>query len=80
MNISKPVCFVSGLGVAALIYSLSAVAAQPHMDNALSALRNARTELNQAEANKGGHRVRAIQLVDSAIAEVKSGMAYADVH
>ena len=51
------------------------VAAQPHMQNALAALQNARAELQVAEANKGGHRVNAIRLVNEAINEVQAGIA-----
>jgi hypothetical protein len=51
------------------------VAAQPHMQNALAALQNARAELQVAEANKGGHRVNAIRLVNEAISEVQAGIA-----
>ena len=50
---------------------------QPHMRNALNALRNARSELEVASANKGGHRRRAIDLVNQAITEVKKGIEYA---
>lgn len=56
-----------GLGVAQ--------ADQPHMRNALGDLRAARAELQTAEADKGGHRVAAIQLVDQAIEQVRAGMA-----
>ncbi len=51
------------------------VAAQPHMVNALNALQNARSELQVAEANKGGHRVNALRLIDEAIGEVQAGIA-----
>jgi hypothetical protein len=51
---------------------------QPHMQAALAALITARGELRAAVANKGGHRVKALQLVDGAIAEVQTGMAVAD--
>ena len=51
------------------------VAAQPHMQNALAALQSARAELQVAEANKGGHRVTAIRLVNEAISEVQAGIA-----
>jgi hypothetical protein len=51
------------------------VAAQPHMQNALAALQNARAELQVAEANKGGHRANAIRLVNEAISEVQAGIA-----
>jgi hypothetical protein len=48
------------------------------MQTALDALRTARSELNMATANKGGHRERALSLVDEAIDQVKAGMAYAE--
>jgi hypothetical protein len=52
-------------------------AAQPHMRAALDHLRNARTELNAAVADKGGHRAAAIRIVNDAIAEVEAGIEYA---
>jgi hypothetical protein len=55
----------------------SARAGQPHMQNALMHLREARTALERAEHNKGGHRERAIERVNQAIAEVEAGMAAA---
>jgi hypothetical protein len=44
------------------------------MRAALDELRQARSELDRAEHNKGGHREAAIRLVDQAIDEVKMGM------
>ena len=55
----------------------SARAGQPHMQNALTHLREARTALERAEHNKGGHRERAIERINQAIAEVEAGMAAA---
>jgi hypothetical protein len=52
----------------------NAQAAQPHMDNALRALRNARHQLEIAEPDKGGHRDHAIQIIDNAISEVQAGI------
>src|SRR5258705_10173669 len=52
-----------------------AYAAQPHMEAALNALLTAQTELKVAEHNKGGHRVKALELVNSAIAQVQAGIA-----
>lgn len=49
---------------------------QPHMQAALDALRNAQRELHEAEADKGGHRVRAEKLVRDAIAEVEKGINF----
>ena len=54
-----------------------AIAAQPHMTAALAALKTARAELQLAAADKGGHRVKAVNLVNDAIAEVNAGIAYA---
>lgn len=53
------------------------MADQPHMQNAKESLRLAREELRQAEPNKGGHRERAIELVDQAIDQVQQGIDYA---
>jgi mannose/cellobiose epimerase-like protein (N-acyl-D-glucosamine 2-epimerase family) len=64
------------LGVAVAVMGLqSARADQPHMQNALMHLREARTALQRAEHNKGGHRQRAIEKVNQAIAEVEAGIA-----
>lgn len=51
------------------------VAAQPHMRNALDALQTARSELQQATHNKGGHRVKALEHVNAAIVQVRRGIA-----
>jgi hypothetical protein len=47
---------------------------QPHMQAALDALQSARSNLDKANADKGGHRANAIQLVNDAIAEVRLGI------
>lgn len=47
---------------------------QPHMRAALESLKGARQQLEQAEHNKGGHREKAIKLVDRAIEQVKKGI------
>ena len=52
-----------------------AVAAQTHMDNALNDLNAARSELNAAIADKAGHRVDALGLVNQAIGQVQAGIA-----
>ena len=71
----------TGLGIGALAAAMTvgvfvgvAVADQPHMHNALDALRNARAELIASTANKGGHRAAAIRLVDQAITETQEGI------
>ena len=54
-----------------------AIGAQPHMTASLALLQNARAELVAATPNKGGHRERALGLIDQAIAEVRAGIAFA---
>ena len=73
LGLKVPVAYlVIGLVAGASI----AIAAQPNMVNALRALESARAELIQAVPNKGGHRERAIQLVDQAIVQTREGIAY----
>jgi hypothetical protein len=48
---------------------------QPHMYNALESLRAAKHQLEIAEEDKAGHRVKALGIVENAIAEVKAGIA-----
>lgn len=65
-----------GLAVLFLIGCVTG-AGQPHMVAALGHLHSAQSELESAAANKGGHRERAIVLVNQAIAEVQAGIDYA---
>ncbi|MCW2307531.1 hypothetical protein [Rhodobium gokarnense] len=53
---------------------------QVFMERAIQHLLEARRELEKASRNKGGHRVKAIQLTDMAIDEVKRGMRFAKTH
>lgn len=53
---------------------------QPHMQAALAALKQAREHLQQAEADKGGHRAAAIKATDDAIKHTEMGMKFADNH
>ena len=61
------------LGVVAIA---GAVPGQPNMQAARTSLQTARAELQKATPDKGGHRVNAIGLVNSAIAEVNAGIAF----
>ncbi len=47
---------------------------QPHMIAALDHLKAARIELEKAEHDKGGHRVKALEFVDRAIEQTKKGI------
>jgi hypothetical protein len=62
----------TGVGLGAGI----AVAGQPDMQGALSALQNAQAHLNRVTQNKGGHAAAARQLVAQAISEVDAGIAF----
>jgi len=61
--------------VAISAFNVTARADQPHMRRALEHLRAARAELQAAEHNKGGWRIRAIENTDRAIHETETGMA-----
>jgi hypothetical protein len=61
--------------VAISAFSFTARADQPHMRRALENLRAARAELEVAEHNKGGWRIRAIENTNRAIRETENGMA-----
>jgi len=57
------------------LYVVSVQAEQVHMRSALTALQTARAQLQCAERDKGGHRVKALSFVNSAISEVQLGIA-----
>ncbi len=71
--------FITGLLICGSI-SIWAAERQPHMRIALQHLREARIQLEKAAPNKGGHRAKAIELVDRAIDQVEKGIQYADRH
>ena len=50
------------------------------MQAALDEAASARSELEAAVADKGGHRGKAIALIDEAIVEVQAGMEFANAH
>ena len=66
-----------GTAIAASMGIGYAIGAQPHMTASLGLLQSARGELAAATPNKGGHRARALGLIDQAIAEVRDGIAFA---
>jgi hypothetical protein len=74
-----PALFLSGAILGGVITGV-AFAAQPHMQNALGDLQAARTELNLATADKGGHRAHALNYVSAAITEVQRGIDYSATH
>jgi hypothetical protein len=68
------------IGLGAMAAGLSKAENQPHMHSALGHLRAARKSLEEADPDKGGHRTKAIQLVDQAIRHVEEGIQYANHH
>ena len=73
---------VLATGVAAALMGAGALvgwqarADQPHMHAALDALKTARAELDKADADKGGHRAKALASVREAIGEVEEGIRF----
>jgi hypothetical protein len=53
---------------------------QPHMEAAMSSLQTALKELQEATADKGGHRGTAIKLIKQAIVETQAGIDWAKAH
>ena len=53
---------------------------QPHMANAMVALREARKQLVEAKGDKGGHRAKALAMIDDALRQVHDGIMFADHH
>lgn len=67
--------------LAMMVFSGAALAErQPAMEAALKNLQEARQNLNQASKDKGGHRVKAIKLIDHAIEEVQAGIKFDNRH
>ena len=57
-----------------------ALAYQGNMERALSALEAALQSLQAATPNKGGHRERAMRLIEHAMGEVQAGIDFAYRH
>jgi hypothetical protein len=53
---------------------------QPEMQKTLNDLTDAQANLEKATHDKGGHRVKALKLVQQAIGEVNAGMAFDNSH
>ncbi len=77
MTTSAARTLLLGIAIAASTGIGYAIGAQPHMAETITILQSARAELAQAPPNKGGHRERALGLIDQAIGEVRAGMAFA---
>jgi hypothetical protein len=81
-TIFKALALVVILGVFAAPVTMATppVEEQPHMRAAMEHLRAAKAELEQAEADKGGHRVAAIKATNEAIRHTEEGIRFANHH
>jgi hypothetical protein len=74
---------ITAAGLAAPALALSALPAeayQGNMERALGALGAALQSLQAATPNKGGHRERAMRLIEHAMGEVQAGIDFANMH
>ena len=67
-------------GSALALSALPAEAYQGNMERALAALGAAMQSLQAATPNKGGHRERAMRLIEHAMGEVQAGIDFAYQH
>ena len=72
--------FVLAAALAASVTSSAVADRQPNMRTALRSLVSARSTLERAAHDKGGHRVKALELVNGAIAEVQLGIKFDNRH
>lgn len=72
----------AGMGISSFVYAQSRRMEihEPHMSAAYGHLEEARAELEKSTPNKGGHRERAMQLVDQAMQQIEQGEQYYQQH
>ncbi|HWN08329.1 MAG TPA: hypothetical protein VNO50_03500 [Pyrinomonadaceae bacterium] len=68
--------YIPGSLLLLMVFASLSYAQQPLMTAARADLLQARAQLNSARHNKGGHRVKAIGYINSAIAEVNAGIRF----
>jgi hypothetical protein len=80
----RDLLLMAAAGVAAApalaLTSTPTLAYQGNMERALSALGAAMESLQAATPNKGGHRERAMRLIEHAMGEVQAGIDFAYQH
>lgn len=78
ISLGSLVAILGLLGLLACASAPKAIAAekQPHMRLALVRLHEARAQLQRASRDKGGHRAKALAMVNDAIEEVERGIRY----
>jgi len=80
----KPLTIIALLVAVLFVFSAPQVGVawerQPHMQAALHHLEQAAQELQAAERDKGGHREKALELTNQAMAHVREGIEFANHH
>jgi hypothetical protein len=72
------VAAATGIATLGVLGASTASAYQGNMEHALSSLYQAVASLREATPNKGGHRERAMDLIQQAIDQVQQGIEFAD--
>lgn len=62
---------------AVTVFAESALAYQGNMEQAIAELRTALHSLREATPDKGGHKAKAVTLIEQAIGEVQAGIDFA---
>ncbi|MFG1294903.1 hypothetical protein [Xanthobacter variabilis] len=81
MNRRRLAALAAGAAVLGAVgVATRAEAYQGNMERALSSLYDALAALREASSNKGGHRMKAMALIQQAIEQTQAGVEYADEH
>lgn len=81
MNRRRLAALAAGAAVLGTVgVATRAEAYQGNMERALSSLYDALAALREASSNKGGHRMKAMALIQQAIDQTQAGVEYADEH
>jgi hypothetical protein len=82
MRLAKllPTVLIATVAAGAGSFAGYTMASQPQMESALHNLEQAETDLRQATHDKGGHRDRALELVQRAEQQVREGMRFDNRH
>lgn len=79
-NMNKISVAMLGIVLSVTTFALPSRADQPFMKAALSDLKQAQGFLKKAKADKGGHRVKAMELTANAITAVNQGIEWDRTH
>lgn len=80
--IASALLLTAGMGLYSFVYAQSRRMEihEPHMSAAYGHLEQARAELEKSTPNKGGHRERAMQMIDQAMQQIEEGEQYYQQH